>query len=270
MGTGTYGEVGRTIHQRSGTHIPQILDPPLLGDSDCKREGKHVEFMPPIMGENLKAANQFELMAPSIAFKSYPYSEVPQYSGGNVAAACGESLVHQNIERSVHNGRMILPIEVKEEPMYVNAKQYHGILRRRQLRAKAVLEQKVVKSRKPYLHESRHRHAMRRARDGGGRFLNTKKKIQLPANNNINTTTPSSKGKGCAASEVSSMDSDFSQNYLLNSGHIGSSNATSVEGFQFQGIHNTDNPQLGCHYQWNLNDNHCYCMQSGASNLQPF
>ncbi|XP_019244621.1 PREDICTED: nuclear transcription factor Y subunit A-3-like [Nicotiana attenuata] len=139
---------------------------------------------------------------------------------------------------------MIMPLEVTEEPMYVNAKQYHGILRRRQLRAKAVLEQKVVKSRKPYLHESRHRHAMRRARDGGGRFLNTKKKIQLPANNNINATTPSSKGKGCAASEVSSMDSDFSQNYLLSSGHIGSSNATSVEGFQFQGIHNTENPQL--------------------------
>ncbi|CAN4118460.1 unnamed protein product [Withania somnifera] len=232
-------------------------------DSDCKREGKQVEAMPCLI--NLRAANQFELMASSsIGFKSYdPYTEAPQYSGGNVTVAYGDPMVNQNLGRSsssVHHngGRMILPVEVKEEPIYVNAKQYHGILRRRQLRAKAVLQQKVIKSKKPYLHESRHRHAMRRARDGGGRFLNTTKKIQHPTNNNISNATPSSsKGKG-------SLDSDSSQNYLLNYEHdVGSSNnSNAVEGFQFQGIHDTtENLQLGCHYQWNLNEHHhCNCM----------
>lgn len=157
---------GRACREIQTSLAPQL-------ESDNSQGQQPFKPVTSSMPQNLvdPSNSQMDLIGHSIVLTPYAFQD-PTY-GGTVAYAQAQQ-VNPHLF-GLHQTRMPLPLPMEEEPVYVNAKQYHGILRRRQSRAKAELEKKVTKSRKPYLHESRHLHALRRARGAGGRFLNTKK-----------------------------------------------------------------------------------------------
>eukprot|EP00088_Acartia_fossae_P058609 TRINITY_DN6880_c0_g1_i1.p1 TRINITY_DN6880_c0_g1~~TRINITY_DN6880_c0_g1_i1.p1 ORF type:complete len:267 (-),score=65.76 TRINITY_DN6880_c0_g1_i1:498-1298(-) len=95
-------------------------------------------------------------------------SQTQQAGGSNniIMMVPGANSTNQRLPVATNPAPEIL----EEEPLYVNAKQYHRILKRRQARAKLEAEGRIPKERKKYLHESRHLHALKRVRGEGGKF----------------------------------------------------------------------------------------------------
>ncbi|KAL5596903.1 uncharacterized protein BROUX77_006851 [Berkeleyomyces rouxiae] len=101
------------------------------------------------------------------------------------------------------------PVAAAEEtPLYVNAKQFHRILKRRVARQKLEEQLRLTnKARKPYLHESRHNHAMRRPRGPGGRFLTAEEVAALEKPKNEESPTDGSSNDGAKTDAVVSATS---------------------------------------------------------------
>ncbi|CAL9240464.1 unnamed protein product [Arabidopsis halleri] len=197
--------------------------------------------------------------APAQANFSFHYAD-PHYGGLLAATYLPQAPTCNPQMMSMIPGRVPLPAELTEtEPVFVNAKQYHAIMRRRQQRAKLEAQNKLIRARKPYLHESRHVHALKRPRGSGGRFLNTKKLLQEAEQAAREQENDKSDQQGNRKTNMSRFEA-----HMLHSKDRGSTNSgsdiTSVSDgadifghteFQFSGFPNPTNRAMLVHGQSN-------------------
>uniref|UniRef100_A0A0K0FL67 Nuclear transcription factor Y subunit n=1 Tax=Strongyloides venezuelensis TaxID=75913 RepID=A0A0K0FL67_STRVS len=137
----------------------------------CKRvifETGQIGWMPLSMDQLMEIINN-------------PPKEIPEQIQGNVNAnivSTSAPVVVQVVTSPLNNMPQSQIMEthnsencdIDDKTIYVNPKQFERIMKRREARMKLLQEGRLPKERQKYLHESRHKHALKRVRGEGGKF----------------------------------------------------------------------------------------------------